>query len=366
VRIVIPREELEYKYIKQELSIIKIARLYGCNRWDIDNLLRSFCIRKRSRGEASKIVNSFYIKLVDKEDLFRRYIEDRTPVVELAGYYGCSCGTIYKALKRYGIPVLGRSIFMKGRNKHNNAGIARAATKRGGLTKENTPWLAERAKKIKGRTKENYPYLQRMSDKRLGKTKENCEFIARAAEKKRGRTKFNHSGVLSHSIKMAAMTKENCGHLAERSRLYTGRTKETHEYIARAAETKRKLNKHNCEGIARQAEKISVIMTGSGHWNWNGGSSFEPYLPQFNRYLRECIRARDNYRCIECGKAEEKNGRRLDVHHIDYNKHNLYHANLISLCMPCHMKTNTHREFWQAYYQSKVLSSEPIKEVQIC
>jgi len=32
---------------------------------------------------------------------------------------------------------------------------------------------------------------------------------------------------------------------------------------------------------------------------------------------------------------------------IDYNKENLEESNLISLCMPCHRKTNFNRDYWQ-------------------
>ena len=43
-----------------------------------------------------------------------------------------------------------------------------------------------------------------------------------------------------------------------------------------------------------------------------------------------------------------KNGRELDVHHIDYDKKNSNHDNLVSLCHSCHMKTNVEkkRNYW--------------------
>ena len=41
-----------------------------------------------------------------------------------------------------------------------------------------------------------------------------------------------------------------------------------------------------------------------------------------------------------------ENGRRLCVHHIDYDKENLDFDNLISLCHSCHGKTNFNQNYW--------------------
>ena len=39
------------------------------------------------------------------------------------------------------------------------------------------------------------------------------------------------------------------------------------------------------------------------------------------------------------------------VHHIDYDKKNCVSNNLITLCIPCHMKTNYNRSYWQQRLQ---------------
>jgi hypothetical protein len=70
--------------------------------------------------------------------------------------------------------------------------------------------------------------------------------------------------------------------------------------------------------------------------------------------LKTKIRNRDSYMCQLCGNTTKDSlelfGRNLDVHHIDYNKENLNFKNLISLCPSCHMKSNTNRDYWFAYY----------------
>ena len=80
---------------------------------------------------------------------------------------------------------------------------------------------------------------------------------------------------------------------------------------------------------------------------WNGGSSFGQYAIEFNDKCKESSRIRYGRICQYpgCGKTEEDNGRKLDVHHIDYNKQNCSEDNLIPLCKKHHMKTSGKREY---------------------
>lgn len=86
--------------------------------------------------------------------------------------------------------------------------------------------------------------------------------------------------------------------------------------------------------------------------NWKGGASFEPYSTDWTNDLKESIRKRDRYTCRQCGKVQEENKRKLDVHHIDYDKENLDPKNLIALCMSCHRRTNGRREHWTPYFRA--------------
>jgi 5-methylcytosine-specific restriction endonuclease McrA len=97
--------------------------------------------------------------------------------------------------------------------------------------------------------------------------------------------------------------------------------------------------------------------SGNQHINWCGGKSFEEYGFYWTAKLREIIRSRDNYICQECGIHQDKlQGRckKLDVHHIDYNKFNLNPENLITLCRSCHIKTNYNRDYWIKYFNGKL------------
>ena len=122
-----------------------------------------------------------------------------------------------------------------------------------------------------------------------------------------------------------------------------GLTKETHPSIAKYA---KKLEGR--EFSIEHRKKISDSRWGENNPAWNGGSSFEPYGEEFNKYLKYQVRFRDGFVCRVCGVGE--NGRALDVHHVDYDKKHNDLLNLVSLCPVCHGKTNGDRVFWLDYF----------------
>ena len=97
------------------------------------------------------------------------------------------------------------------------------------------------------------------------------------------------------------------------------------------------------------------IMYGENHPSWLGGEN-QGYPLDWTETLKISIRERDNYICRICGiHQNELNGffKNLDVHHIDYDKFNLNHKNLIILCRSCHCKTNFNREYWINYFNEE-------------
>ena len=93
--------------------------------------------------------------------------------------------------------------------------------------------------------------------------------------------------------------------------------------------------------------------TKESHYNWQGGKTLEEYSKDWTDTLRLSIRERDGFVCQECGiHQDEIVGRfkKLDVHHIDYDKKNCNPNNLITLCKSCHFKTNYNREYWITYF----------------
>lgn len=97
-------------------------------------------------------------------------------------------------------------------------------------------------------------------------------------------------------------------------------------------ETKAKISKSNTGRCA-----------GDKHPNWQGGLSYEPYCPRFNKELKERIRAFFDYKCAICGKAQEDNNNyALACHHVEYNKQACCDGLPVcfaALCSSCHAKT---------------------------
>ncbi len=94
-------------------------------------------------------------------------------------------------------------------------------------------------------------------------------------------------------------------------------------------------------------------MKGSKNHNWCGGISKLPYPFEFDSELKEKVKTRDGYVCRRC-KANSS----LCVHHIDYNKNNLYLLNLITLCIKCNIGANNRRKFWKKYFTSILKGEE--------
>lgn len=109
-----------------------------------------------------------------------------------------------------------------------------------------------------------------------------------------------------------------------------------------------------------QAKKIGLY-DGPKNPNWNGGISFDPYCTKFNNVLKEEIRDKFGRICFICSKTEEENGRKLDVHHVDYNKNqgcNGIRWLLAPLCMSCNGKANFNRSYWQNFIIEKMRKEE--------
>ena len=261
---------------------------------------------------------------------------------------------------------------LKGRTKENNEGVRRGAEKmtgkiptpamieghkRGGekmkghkgwntnLTKENNKSVKRQSEKMLGRTKENDEPTRIRAEKMKGRNKENNESVRRMAEKKTGRTKETHEGHRKQSEKMIGRTKENDEGVRKMSKTLSGRTKENYDYLKRQSERM----------SSKTREKAS---------NWQGGISFEPYCEKFDENFKERVRIFFDRKCYVCGKSEQeqidemiKRGKRpirkLDVHHINYNKDTCcddVKPLFVPLCRKCHMKTNQDKKYWEEFF----------------
>lgn len=94
----------------------------------------------------------------------------------------------------------------------------------------------------------------------------------------------------------------------------------------------------------KQREIMKRKSIGERNPNWQGGKSFEPYSPDFNKRTKETLRVFYGNVCFLCNKVQ--NGQKLDVHHINYDKQNCNFENLVPLCHSCNSKVNFNRNFW--------------------
>ncbi len=108
-----------------------------------------------------------------------------------------------------------------------------------------------------------------------------------------------------------------------------------------------------CSGECN-AKRASIDLSGEKSYMWRGDKSCESYSFGWRESLRKAIRERDEYKCRLCGKTQKQNGRRLSVHHIDYDKTSLDPENLVSLCLSCHSKTVSKRQHYQKLLGRKV------------
>lgn len=135
-------------------------------------------------------------------------------------------------------------------------------------------------------------------------------------------SKYNHQIGLYEHLKVPFPKCKYCGKRISNSSYYVG--------------------KQRCHKCANK---------GKNNPAWTGGINKMGYPYKFNKYLKETIRRRDGYICQLCGAKQKDYYRKLDIHHIDYNKDNINKNNLISLCGTCNCQVNTARDYWFAYFK---------------
>jgi len=109
---------------------------------------------------------------------------------------------------------------------------------------------------------------------------------------------------------------------------------------------------------AETRRKISEALRGPKHPGWRGGVSLDSYGEAWTKGLKRDIRKRDGYQCLLCGK-EPGSRALLDVHHIDWDKHNCSQDNLVTLCRSCHgmMHRKKTRGFWEGVWRMYLSAS---------
>jgi hypothetical protein len=141
--------------------------------------------------------------------------------------------------------------------------------------------------------------------------------------------------------------------LSEEARLNISKAKRGrgNPQYGKSGEKSPRFGKHHPE---ETREKLSQYR-GEKASNWKGGVSFLPYCQKFNDEFKERVRAFFNYHCIECGTPQ--NGRKLNVHHANFNKMTCCDSTqplFTPLCGSCHSATNSNREYWEQHFTEMI------------
>lgn len=97
-------------------------------------------------------------------------------------------------------------------------------------------------------------------------------------------------------------------------------------------------------------QKLSETHKGENNPAYVHGNCRRRYCRKFNTEFKERIRDRFDRKCFLCGTPE--NGKKLSIHHIDYNKNSICNGQswaFVPLCNACHLKTNLNRWYWFNY-----------------
>jgi len=132
-----------------------------------------------------------------------------------------------------------------------------------------------------------------------------------------------------------------------------GLTKELDKRVLKQANTYKKTHKdfkgennpfYNKQHTKKWSREQSLRKGGTGI-----PGELSEYGVEFTYELKEKIRNKSNRLCVKCSKTEKDNKKKLEIHHIDYDKLNNSEDNLVALCKSCHVATNTNRNYWQEY-----------------
>ncbi len=201
----------------------------------------------------------------------------------------------------------------------------------------------------------NAEHLQRLSERPV--TKETRKKMSDAQKGKR--LSAEHIRRVSNAMKGRRLSPEHIRKLSETKR----NSKNCMEHMRRLSEankgkhptkeTRRRLSKaiRNSKHCVEQRKRLHENQKGEGNPRWLGGISFLPYCHKFNKQLKERIRDRDNRTCQLCGERE--NGRKLDVHHVHYDKEDC-DPDLIALCSRCNAKANTNRDYYEGLFTKRL------------
>lgn len=311
----------------------------------------------------------------NKEYLEEEYINKRKSIKKIAIEIGCDYATVYTYIKRYNIPTRSLS---EAQSTESRKTVALNIWQREGY-KENHPCMKSGPEHPCYGRKMSEEQKQKISKNHIEKglfkgsnnpnygrkhTPEECKIISIKV------TKY-FSDPINRKKYSDVATKRFADPL-ERKKISDSRigliiSEESKKHISEGLIKYYTEHTSACKGIPLSEEhkiRLHIVLTkiyenpdirkkcgspGKLNPRWLGGISFFPYCKEWKPEIKEKTRNTYKRTCFVCGKTEEENGRKLDVHHIDYNKMQGCKSKkwrLLPLCRSCHTKTNFNRHYW--------------------
>jgi len=303
------KDWLYHKYVKEQLSQQEIAGLLGCDAATIRRALRRHCIPRytsldiKERKERKK-----YPELYSRDWLYEQYWGKGKSLGEIGKAFCCSGVHIRYLLLKAGISIKQLSV---------------AQTQYPIL--KDKKWLYN----------EYWSEKNSMTDiaKKVGCKGDTV------------RCRMQELGIPARSLSAAIRQYD---WLYDNDWLYN-------KYVVERKSSIKIAKEIGCDRsmVIRALGLFSIPrknMLGENNPNWNGGSSFQPYCPKFNERFKESVREKFDRVCFLCQRTEKENGKRLVVHHVNYNKDCLCddsECEFVPLCVSCHVKTNHNRTHWE-------------------
>lgn len=322
-------------YLDDGKTIIHIAKIMKVNKQTIRRRLESLGIKRSIRID------------LDEDKIRELYLNQGKFMKEIAKVFGVSRNTIFRRLKQ-------KNAMRKENNPLNLSKIKN-------LYVNQEKSVTEIAKILNVSTHPIYDRLKEMGIERRRKFILDNNKIRELYINERKLTteiaKIMNVGhqTINRRLKEMGIKRQREKNLDEIKDLYLNKKKTPTEIgkIFGLSNTTI-LSRLKEKGVGIRDGSESKGKKGEAHPNFNNWSSREPYGKEFSPELKEQIRIRDNHTCQECGKIQKELKRKLDVHHIDYNKQNNSPSNLISLSIKCHRKTNYNRKHWTNYFKMRM------------
>jgi len=245
----------------------------------------------------------------------------------------------------------------KGKTKENDTGCKRTSEKLKGKPKSEEHKKKLRGKrgpneKLKGRimSEETRRKMSKAKDKHA-KRKVNCKYCNKEFVAYRSVIESGVGIFCSIKCKGKYQTELNKANILKTKCSYCGK-----EITITPSRMKARTNLF-CS-VKCNAKWKSENLTKEKSYLWRGGISFKPYCEKFNNNLKERVRTFFGRCCYLCGKNEMENGKKLDVHHVNYQKMACCSEEIrplfVPLCTSCHGKTHGNREYWKDFFTTSL------------